>query len=122
MAHFVNGAPEIAAVEQDDRCGDEVEGSRAGLLVLQATIAKAAESMEGDRPRQTVTRLALVQFGGDRAAQSGIVETAQREQRAIDPPNLAPRRSEAVLLAAGGQRSEKRPVGKGCDHKGRHPR
>src|SRR3546814_13043732 len=59
--------------------------------------------MEGDRPRQTVTRLALVQFGGDRAAQSGIVEPAQREQRALDPPNLAQRRSEAVLLAVGGQ-------------------
>src|SRR3546814_10026288 len=62
-AHFLDGVPKIATVEQDDRCGDEVEGSRAGLLVLQATVAKATEPMEGDRSRQAVARLALVQLG-----------------------------------------------------------
>src|SRR3546814_8766252 len=67
-AHFFDGVPKIATVEQDDRCGDEVEGSRAGLLVLQATVATATEPMEGDRSRQDVARLALVQLGGDRAA------------------------------------------------------
>src|SRR3546814_3931794 len=64
-AHFFDGAPKIATVEQDDRCGYEVEGSRAGLLVLQATVAKATEPMEGDRSRQAVARLALVQLGGE---------------------------------------------------------
>jgi len=34
MAHFVHGATEIPAVEQDDRSGDQVERSRTGLLVL----------------------------------------------------------------------------------------
>src|SRR3546814_5613367 len=48
-AHFFDGVPKIATVGQDDRCGDEVEGSRAGLLVLQATVAKATEPMEGDQ-------------------------------------------------------------------------
>src|SRR3546814_14840447 len=72
--HFFDGVPKIATVEQDDRCGDEVEGSRAGLLVLQATVAKATEPMEGDRSRQAVARLALVQLGGDRAAARRIVD------------------------------------------------
>ena len=49
-AHFVNGATEIPAVEQDDRSGDEVERSCSGLLVLQATVADPTEPMKGDCP------------------------------------------------------------------------
>ena len=47
MPHFFNGANEIAVVEQDDRSGDEVECGRTGLLIFDATVAKAAEPMEG---------------------------------------------------------------------------
>lgn len=101
--HFVDGAPQIATVEQDNRCGDEVERGRSGLLVLQATVAKTAEPMEGDRPGKAVAGLALVQLGSDGTAQSRILEPAEREQRALDPPDLPQRRSEAVLLAVGGQ-------------------
>ncbi len=58
--------------------------------------------MEGDCSGKAVAGLALVQLGSDSTAQSRILEPAQREQRALDPPDLAQRRGEAVLLAVGG--------------------
>ncbi|VXD07261.1 hypothetical protein SPHINGOT1_80019 [Sphingomonas sp. T1] len=73
-AHFVNSTTEIRAVGQDDRSGDEIESSSPGLNIFRATIAKTAKPMERDCPDQTVTSLALVQFGCDRAARSRILE------------------------------------------------
>lgn len=61
----------IAAVEQDDGGGDEVEGCRTGLLILDATIMEAAEAVEGDGTCEAVACLALVQLGGDGTTQGG---------------------------------------------------
>jgi hypothetical protein len=64
LPHFLNGTTEIATVKQDGSCGNEVERSRARLLVFKATIPEAAEPVEGDRSCQAVARFALVQLGG----------------------------------------------------------
>lgn len=103
MPQFIDGTTEIAAVEKNDGGRDEVERCRAGLLVLQATVAKPPEPMEGDSAGQAVACLALVEFGGDRPAQIGVVEPAQREQCALDPSDLPKCRSKTVLLTIGGQ-------------------
>ena len=101
--HFIYGATEIPAVDKDDRSGDEVERGWAGLPVLQATVAESTEPMEGDCPGPAVARLALIQFGGNGAAQRRILEPTQSKRRALDPPDLAQCRGEAVLLAIGRQ-------------------
>jgi hypothetical protein len=67
----------------------------ARVCWFQATVAKTAEPMEGDRPGKAVAGLALVQLGSDGTAQSRILEPAEREQRALDPPDL---RSAAARL------------------------
>jgi hypothetical protein len=77
MPHVLDHAAEIAAIEQDDGGGDEVEGRGTGLLVLEAAVAEATEAMEGDGAGEAVARLALVQFGGDGAPQVGVLEPAQ---------------------------------------------
>lgn len=71
---FANGAAEIAAVEQDYRGGREIESRCPDLLVLKASIPEASETVEGDRPRQTVARLAFVQFSGHHPAQFRFFE------------------------------------------------
>ena len=69
MPRFLNGATKVAAVKQDDRGGDEVERCRAGLLAFQATIARPAKPVEGDRTGSAVAGLALVQLGAKGATQ-----------------------------------------------------
>jgi hypothetical protein len=47
-AQLVDGASEIATLEQNDGSGDQIERSGSGLLVFGATIPEAAEAMERD--------------------------------------------------------------------------
>ena len=97
LAQGGDGALEISRVPQDD-CGDEqVEAGGAVLLVLVGAVADFAEPMDEDRPRQAVAGLALVEFLAGRAAQFGILDPVEREQRALQPSQLAQRRGDAVL-------------------------
>ena len=78
----------------------------AGLLVLEAAVAEAAEPVEGDGAGEAGAGLALAQPGGDEPAQCGLLGPAQGEERARDAPDLERGRGERVLLPVGRQRTD----------------
>src|SRR3546814_10206750 len=92
---------DILAIEQDDRCSDQVERGCAHLLVFGAPVTKPPETMECDSARQGVAGFPLVQFRSDQSTQIRIFEPSQGEQRSFDPADLPHGHSEAVLLAIG---------------------
>ena len=94
---LVDGSPEIAAVEQNDGRGDEIERGGTRLLVFLATITEATETVESDSSRQAVAGFTFVEFGGDEPAKRRISVPAEGEQRALDAADLAQRGGKGVL-------------------------
>src|SRR4051812_18343507 len=74
------------------------------LLVLVGAVADLAQPMDEDRPREAVTRLALVEFLAGRAPQRGVLDPVQREQCALQASQLAQRCGDAVLPRVGSER------------------
>ena len=97
-AHRLDDATQIAAVEQDDGGGDEVKGGCAAGLVFVSTVPETTKAVESHGSGERVLRFALVEFGGDKPAELGILKPAQGEQRALDAPDFAQRGGQTVLL------------------------
>jgi hypothetical protein len=98
-----HGAFEVAGVPKDD-CGDEqIEAGRAVLLVLVGAVSDFTQAMEEDGTRQAVAGLSLVEFLAGGAAQFGIFDPVQGEERALQAPQLAQCRGDAVLPRIGGE-------------------
>src|SRR4051812_8638974 len=97
LAQGGNGAIEISRVPQDDRGDQEVQAGSAVLLVLVGAVADLAEAMKEDRPRQAVACFTFVEFLTGLAAQFGIFQPIEGEQRPLQPSQLAQRSSQAVL-------------------------
>ena len=112
-----DGALEVSRVPQDD-CGDEqVEAGGAVLLVLVGAVADFPEPMDEDRARQAVAGFALVQLLTGFAAQLGFADPVEREQRTLQPSQLAQRGGNAVLPRVGGElaHDQRRRHGAGAD-------
>ena len=101
IAKLLDSAAQIAAIEQDDRSGDEVHGSSPDLLVLGATITKTAKPVKGNRPCKRIAGFALVEFRCDQFPQLWVFKPPQGKQGALDPANLAHRGGQTVLLFIG---------------------
>ena len=67
------------------------------LLVLIGSVSDLAQAMKEHGTRQAVASLALVELLPRRAAQFGIIDPVEREQRALHAPQFAQGGGEAVL-------------------------
>ena len=103
LAQGGDGAFEIPCVPQDDRGDEKVEAGGAVLLVFVGAVADFAEPMNEDGAGQAVARLALVELAAGVAPQLRVFDPIEREQRALQPAQLAQRRGDAVLPRIGGQ-------------------
>lgn len=97
-SQFSDRSAEIAAIEQDNRGGNEIEGRRPHLLIFEATIPEASQPMESNCARQAVAGSSFVEFAGDELAERRVLEPLQCEQCAFDAADFVQRGSEAVLL------------------------
>ncbi len=103
LAQGGDGAFEVAGIPQYDRGDEQVEAGGAVLLVLVGAVADLAEAVEEDGACQAVAGFALVELLTSRAPQLGVVDPVEREQRALQPSQLAQRRRHAVLPWVGGE-------------------
>nr|BAM13942.1 hypothetical protein [Pseudomonas sp. K-62] len=104
-------ALQVSGVPQDDGRDHQVEARGAVLLVLVGAIADLAEAMKEDGPGQAVARLPLVQLVPGRAAQLGVFDPVEHEQRTLHPPDLAQRGRNPILPRMGRELAH--------DHRGR---
>ena len=72
-----DGAVEVDRVPEHDGCGEKVQPAGAVALLLEGTVADFAEPVEEHSPGEGVPGFALVQAGGDFAAQAGVLEPVQ---------------------------------------------
>ena len=90
-------ALQIDRVPEHDGGDHQVQAAGAVALVLEAPVAQLAQPVEEHRPCQRVLGLALVQPDLHAAAQLDALQPVEREQRALDAPQLAQRHRQAVL-------------------------
>ena len=96
-AQMIDGAFEIQGVPVGDRGDDEVQPRGPMGLVLQGSVREATLAMGIDGLRQGVAGLALVQSGLAHPTLRRMFQPVEREQRALDAPDLAEREVQAVL-------------------------
>jgi hypothetical protein len=97
----LQGTPEINGVPEHDGGGDQREAAGAVLLRLRAAIVQAPQPVEADRTGQRVAGLAFVQLRGRAPTQLRVLEPVEREQRALDAPELMQGPRKAVLAWVG---------------------
>ena len=90
-------ASELAGVPVDDGGGQEVEPSHAVMLALRAAVTDLAAGTQADGALEGGVGLALVEAQLSAALQVGVGDPAQKEQRALDAPDLTQREGEFVL-------------------------
>ena len=81
LAKGDHGALEVSGVPKDDRGDEQVEAGCAMLLVLVGAVADFAEAMDEHRAGQAIAGFAFVEFLSGCAAQLGVVDPVEREQR-----------------------------------------
>jgi len=85
LSQNLDGAFEISGIPKNDRRNDEVEAGSAVLLIFVCAVADFAETMDEDRPCETVARFAFVEFLSGPASQIGVVDPVESEERARRP-------------------------------------
>jgi len=101
LAQNIDGAFQISGVPKDDGRDDEIEAGGAVLLIFVRAVADFAEPMDEDRQRETVAGFAFVELLAGPAAQIGVFDPIESEERAFQASQFAKRRSDAVLSRIG---------------------
>jgi hypothetical protein len=88
-AQFIEGAPEINGILEDDGGDGEVEARGPVALVFEGTVADFTEAMKEHGAREGVARLALVETCVGPPAQSRVADPVERKQRALQAADFS---------------------------------
>jgi hypothetical protein len=95
--HRVDCPFQVDRVPQDNRRHNQIEAAGSVTLKLVGMIPDFAKPVEAHGAGQCIFRLTLVQAGSHALAQARVEQPVQRKNSALDAPNFAQCKRQAVL-------------------------
>ena len=102
VPQVLHGVGQVGRVPEHDCRNQQVQPGRAELLRVLAAAGDAPLLEGANHLGQCVALFALVQAGLTALAQAGRLKLVDREQGALDPPQLLQGQVELVLALEGG--------------------
>ncbi len=107
------GALQVGGVREKDGGEDETESAGALPLLVEVPVPDFAQSVEENRPGESISGLAFVEPRMDSAAKLRAPQPSQNEEGPLDTPHLAQSQGKAGLPGIGGKLSKNEPSGDG---------